>query len=119
MDICNKSNIKNYITAMHQFVLRSDGHEGGRCLFQESTSCRACSIIQVDVKETIEDSIVTVLLKTKINQTQYLERPDLVLRKALLWRPSRVNDITQKKYRGKKISFLQETVTNERCHNEF
>ena len=93
---------------MHQFVLRSDGHEGGRCLFQESTSCPACSIIQVDVKETIEDSVVTVLLKKNINQIQHLEGPDLVLRKALLWRPSRVNEITQKNYRGKTRSVFYE-----------
>ena len=75
---CNNSVTENYIAMMHRFLTE---HQGSSKLFG-CAMCPSCSIIQVNIKDPIEDSVVTVVTKKSMRKNCDKEYPEKLLEAA-------------------------------------
>ena len=59
LSACNKAVAENYVAVFHRFLIENNGTSRSF----GTAMCPSCSIIQVDVKDPIEESVVKVVSK--------------------------------------------------------
>ena len=111
LSACNKSVTENYVAVFHRFLIENDGTSRAF----GAAMCPSCSIIQVDVKDPIEESVVKVVSKRAMRTIHEKVHPERIL-EAALKRHALSTNCPNKSKPGRSKNRHRKKISTERAH---